>query len=249
PRKNRALLIGGAIAAVIVVVVAIVAFSGGDSKKSSTLGGLGTAVSTTTSTVKSVESTSTVPQTTTEPTLVITTPSTTAPTATTLPSGGGTTIPADVQVVTDDSNSFKVGMPKVFNVTTKPLDTGGVKFAHVSGSKDLTSYVNNDDTFGISVLATTTDKVATPSDFLDLIKPNAGACSKKATETITTSFGKTLVNRYDGCGTGGKFSKVIMSTELGAQGAVLLVFAQGASPSTGDLFTFAKAVFETVTPL
>jgi hypothetical protein len=252
PKKNRNLIIGAGIAAVLVLVIVIVAVTSGNDSTTETLGGSTTAASV--STTKPSTSTSTgpttsaVPQTTSEPTLVITTPSTNEAVVTTAPPVA-TTIPADVQVVTDGTNSFTVGMPKVFNTETAPLDTQGIKFAHVSGSKDLNGYLKSDDVFGITILATTTDKVASPAAFLNLIKPSAGACSKKVTETITTSFGKTLVNRYDGCGTGGKFAKVIMSAGVSGQGAVLLAFAQAIGPSSGDLLTFAKVVFETVTPL
>ena len=154
-----------------------------------------------------------------------------------------------MQVVTDSTKSFKVTLPKQFDTQVTPIDSNGISFAHVSGSKDLQKYLVSDDVFGISILGATTDKVATPEAFLQLIKPSPGACAKKVTETITTSFGRTLVDRYDGCGTGGKFAKVIMSAAVKGQNAVVLAFCQGPAPSDGELFTFAKIVFETVTPL
>jgi hypothetical protein len=252
--KRRTPLIVGGVILVIAVVVGIVLATGGDDKKTETLGGDDTSATTakdggSTTTAKPGSSTSvasTATGGTTEPELVITMPPTTAPGPT---EPGATTIPSDIQVATDDTKMFKVGLPKQFDTATAPIQNGSKKFSHVSGSTDLTSYANDDDTFGISVLATTTDQVATPKDFLELIGAGVSGCSDQKSGTVETDIGSAVVLRFDGCGTGGNFSKVLMSTTMPAKNAVVLVICQGKSPSDGDLFTFAKAVFNTITPV
>jgi hypothetical protein len=226
--------------------VGVVLLTGGDDSKNPTLGG-GTENG-------SVDSTLfTLPPTTlaaTDDTFVITAPETTAPPVTTAVDPATTVSADDVVNVIDDTNTFSIYLPGSFQTDTAPLDAQGVQFAQISGSENLQAYVNDHDTFGITVLGAQADKVAAPADLVNIFDPGADVCTSRVPQSgYATSIGTAEVLLLDGCGTGGAFAKVIMAVPVPARNAMVIAVAQGPGPANASLLSFAQAVVESVTPV
>ncbi len=244
PKKSRTgLYVVGAIVVVGGIVGGVIAFSGGNDNKTVTLGGTDTKVTsvvTTTSAV--VEPTAAA---TTEPALVITAPATTQGPATTVPSG--TDVPADVQHVSDKTNTFSAYLPTAFNTDVNPVTTSGVTFSQISGSADLSKYGADNDTFGITLLTAPSSQLADPAQLVQNLDPGATVCTSRQTESARpTSQGPVEVLRLDGCGATGASAKVIMAIVIPSTNKTLIAVAQGPGPSDGSLLTFTQAVLETV---
>ena len=246
PKKNNVpWIIAGAVAVIAAVVGAVLVFGGGDDDSTPTLGGDDTEVTFPISVLPtSVPDTQPAP----EDTLVITAPETTQPLETVAPTvapGGDGVI-----TVTDDTGSFTLILPDTFQTDTAPIDAQGVQFAQVSGSEDLQSYVNDHDTFGITVLGAPADQVATAVELLDIFDPGAEVCTERVPQSgYVTALGTAEVLLLDGCGTGGASAKVIMAVPVPDQNAIIVAVAQGAGPANSALLEFTQAVIESVTPV
>ncbi|MBI4933979.1 MAG: hypothetical protein HY828_08880 [Actinobacteria bacterium] len=242
-KNNVPWIIAGAVAAIAVVVGAVLVFGGGDDDKNDTLGG-----DTVVSSPLTVLPTS-APETEdtdddTDDTFVITAPETTQPAPTVAPGGDG------VISVTDDTNSFSLFFPDTFLTDTAPIDAQGVQFAQISGSEDLQSYVNDHDTFGITVLGAPADQVATPPELVGIFDPGADVCTTRVPQSgYVTALGTAELLLLDGCGTAGASAKVIMVVPVPDQNAVIVAVAQGAGPANSTLLEFTQAVVESVTPV
>lgn len=248
PKKNLTpWLIAAAIAAVAVIVGAVLAFGGGDDD-TPTLGGDESTV-----TVSSVDAPTTVAVTEGEDdeegsddTLVITAPETTQPQGTVAPTLSTPTGDGAISV-TDDTGTFSVFLPDTFQTDTAPIDAQGVTFAQVSGSDDLQAYVNDHDTFGITVLVAPADQVSAPADLVGAFDPGADVCTQRVPQSgYQTSVGTAELLLLDGCGTGGAFAKVIMVVPVPDQNAVVVAVSQGTAPASGALLDFTQAVVESI---
>lgn len=246
-KNNLPWIIVGVVAAIAVVVGAVLVFGGGDDD-SPTLGGDDTEV-----TLPVTVAPTSVPETDateagTDDTFVITAPESTQPVATVPPTvapGGDGVIS-----VTDDTNSFSLFFPDTFLTDTAPIDAQGVQFAQISGSEDLQSYVNDHDTFGITVLGAPADQVATAPELVGIFDPGAEVCTTRVPQSgYVTALGAAEVLLLDGCGTGGASAKVIMVVPVPDQNAVIVAVAQGAGPANSSLLEFTQAVVESVTPV
>jgi hypothetical protein len=123
-----------------------------------------------------------------------------------------------------------------------------VQFAQISGSEDLQSYVNDHDTFGITVLGAPADQVTTAPELVNVFDPGVDVCTSRVPQSgYVTALGTAEVLLLDGCGTGGASAKVIMAVPVPAQNAIIVAVAQGAGPANTALLEFTQAVVESVT--
>jgi len=245
PKKKTGLIVGGGLAAAALAVVGVVVFTGGDDKKPTTLGGDDT-TSITQVTKDTTDLTVVITNpTVVEDTFVITAPPVTDPPITDVPpvsdAGGG------IQTLTDDTSLFSVVLPSDFEVDTSSFSTNsGATVPRVMGSTDLNAFGDDDDTFGISVMEVPTTLLATAADALGAFAPDDTTCTQQTTEIgFTTAQGPTEVLRADGCGTDGKYAKVIMAIATPDGQHILVALAQGIGPSSDTLLSFTQAVFET----
>jgi hypothetical protein len=245
--KNRVPWIIAGVVAVVAVVIGLVLTLGGDDD-TATLGGGDTEITEPevddTTASESTEGATTVAST--DDTLVITAPETTQPAVTVAPT---VTVPAGDGVVnvTDDTGSFSLFLPDTFETDTAPIDAQGVQFAQISGSDDLQAYVNDHDTFGITVLTAPADQVATPAELVGIFDPGVDVCSQRVPQSgYTTALGAGELLLLDGCGTGGVFAKVILVVPIPDQNAVIVSVAQGPGPANASLLEFTQAVTESV---
>jgi hypothetical protein len=243
PKKSKnGLYILAAVVAIGAIVAGVLVFGGKDNK-TETLGGDDTSKPTLEATTTAAVDTTTA---TTDGGLVITAPATTEPVATTAPVGESS-VPGDVQKVADSTGTFTAYLPTAFNTNTDPITSNGISFSHISGSANLDKYVNDNDTFGITLLTANTSDVASPADLVNNLDPGQSVCTTRVADNArATTQGTASLLELDGCGTGGASAKIILVVEVAGSGKTLIAVAQGPGPASGDLLTFTQAVFETV---
>jgi hypothetical protein len=179
----------------------------------------------------------------TDPATTITEPTATDPVDTTSATSPGVT------VVNDDTGTFGVLLLDTFQTDTAPLTNEQGTFAQVTGADDLAGFNSDDDheTFGISVLVGDADALQGVGELVTLFDPGDDVCTDRSTKSgYETLNGLAEVLLIDGCGTDGKFSKVVMAIDVPSQRSIILLVTQGLGPSNTDLLDFAQAVGESV---
>jgi hypothetical protein len=240
-------LIGGAVAAALLAGGVALATRGGGS---STLKAAADTGSTTTVAATTAPVTSTPVPTTAQPTTtpVPTTAAPTTPAPTVAPTVPAPTVaPVATREVADSTGSFAVTLPAAMATNTASLTLGGIAFAHVSGSTDLTGYLaGNWGTDGVSVLATDSASV-TPSQAAAALRP--AACTVTSGEQpYTTPNGSGVLVEYDSCG-GGTWAESIIAVEVPAAHALVLIGGTGQGPANAGLTAELEAILASVRPL
>ena len=240
-RSRRTWVVGGAVVLALAAGGVVLATRGGDP---STLGGAADTGSTTTIATTTAPVMSTVVSTTAvPPTVASTVVPTVAPTVAPAP----TVPPVATQEVADSSGSFAVTLPAAMATNTASLTLGGIVFAHVSGSTDLTGYLaGNWGADGVSVLVTDSSSI-TPSQAAAALRPAACTVTSGEQPYATPNSSGVLVE-YDSCG-GGSWAETIIAVEVPAVQAVVLIGGTGQGPANAGLTLQLEAVLATVRPV
>ncbi len=233
PKKNTGLIIGVGVVVVAAVVAAVLIFSGGDDDK----------------TVTPTPTTRATLNTGGNDTIVLTVPdnSIVTPIITT-PDNPATTFESSLVTVTDDLGEFTVMVPDDMQVLTTPLISDGQQFAQIRASYDIDGFNSTDDAFGFMAVVATGAPGAGRENMIEGLTPTAGCTSQSDSDPpVTTLYGDALVRRFEGCGTGGQFAKIIIAAQDPNTGKLIGFYVQG--PDSDTLLSYASVMILTLTVL
>ena len=231
PKKNTGLIIGVGVVVVAAVVAAVLIFSGGDDNK----------------TVTTTPITRVPVNTGSNDTIVLTVPdnSIVTPIITT-PDNPVTTFESSLVTITDDLGEFAVMVPDDMQVLTTPLVSDSQQFAQIRAAYDMDGFNNTDDAFGFMAVVATGAPGTGRENMLDGLSPTAGCTSQSDSDPpVTTLFGDALVRRFEGCGTGGQYAKIIIAAQDPNSGKLIGFYVQG--PDSDTLLSYASVMILTLT--
>lgn len=238
PKKKTGLIIGGVVAAAA-LVGGVIVLAGGDDDESPSI----VADTTLLSTVAPTVATTAAPS----DTLVITLPESTAPPMTTPPVDTTTASPdAGFIEVTDDTLTFTVMMPDMFEYDTTETEIGGFIVPNVTGAESIDGYYSDDDTLGFSVLAFGAGDL-TSAELLEGFSPADGVCGAPRSEIgYPTALGPADMLMFDDCGVASESAKVIIALPLPGFDFVLLAYGQGLEPAEDSILIITLYVLESI---